>query len=122
MNMKLKQIMNIISNQKNEVQKKELLFRIQKIKEVIEDSERNEILKCILNYFCTDKPWIKEFALFSEKLCQLNYEEDNVEIILKYFEQFNGNLKHLISIDNLVKNKYILCALKFKLISEKLKN
>lgn len=121
MNMELKQIMNIISNQKNEVQKKELLFRIQKIKEVIEDSERNEILKCILNYFCTDKPWIKEFTLFSEKLCQLNYEEDNVEIILKYFEQFNGNLKHLISIDNLVKNKYILCALKFKLISGEVK-
>lgn len=118
MNMQFKQILDSIYKEKNITPKKEVLLLIRKIKEKIEDSEKNEIIKCILNYFSTDKPWKnEEFSTFSEKLCKLNYEDDNVEVILKVFEQFNGNLKYLISIDDIIKNKYINCALKFKLLS-----
>ena len=114
----LKEVLDLASKEQNVAPKKELLSLIHEIKDKIEDSEKNEIIKSVLSYFCTDKPWKnEEFSIFSEKLCKLNYEDDNVEVILKYFENFNGILKYLISIDDIIKNKYIRCAMKFILIS-----
>ena len=122
MSSEIKQILNFISKESKVEVKRELLSKIKTLKEKIEDSRKNAILKCVLDYLCSDNSWKNnEFSLFSEKLCQLNYEEDNTEIILKYFDCFSGILDYSLSIDALIKDKNLLCILKFKLLNRDIK-
>lgn len=67
MNKLLKEILAAIYKDKNVVYKEDILLQIRKVKEKTENSEQNEIIKYVLDYFSIDKPWIQKSNYLNQK-------------------------------------------------------
>lgn len=118
-NMEVMEILKELREKTNKDNKKELIEKLSELKKKIEDSEDGEVLKCIINFISLDDiPWKNDdISIFTKRLYELDLMDNTIEIILEYFKEFKGILKYLLSIDDIIENKKVLCAFKFKLLS-----